>query len=99
MCPRTTTAVKNPRFATKSSSLRATTRHRISNNSFLNGVEVASPQDIDGHGTHVAGTAVGNWFFYGAGRANVGVAPGAYLMAYKALFTDAEAVPAALIRC
>jgi minor extracellular serine protease Vpr len=54
------------------------------------GVEVASPQDIDGHGTHVAGTAVGNWFFYGAGEQLSGVAPGAYLMAYKALFTDSE---------
>ena len=54
------------------------------------GVEDATPRDRDGHGTHVAGTAVGNLIFNSNGQQMSGVAPGAYLMAYKALFLDAE---------
>lgn len=55
--------------------------------------EVRTPQDIDGHGTHVAGTAVGNPVndsFNGVPFEMSGVAPGAHLMVYKALFNDVE---------
>ncbi|MED5524728.1 MAG: S8 family serine peptidase [Pseudomonadota bacterium] len=48
-----------------------------------------SPLGWNGHGTHVAGTAVGMpvEVSYGAQRYDLsGVAPGAYLMAYKALY-------------
>lgn len=50
--------------------------------------EVDTPYDIDGHGTHVAGTAVGNTVFTSEGKELSGVAPGAYLMAYKALWSN-----------
>ena len=56
----------------------------------LDEIEVATPLDKDGHGTHVAGTAVGNRVFNSDGQQMSGVAPGAYLMAYKALFADGE---------
>ena len=48
-----------------------------------------SPLDLGGHGTHVAGTAVGNPVvanYGGTETAISGVAPGASLMVYKALF-------------
>ncbi|HVP22203.1 MAG TPA: S8 family serine peptidase [Anaerolineaceae bacterium] len=54
--------------------------------------EVAKPLDIDGHGSHTAGTASGNKVTVDAGpgipveTVISGVAPGAYLMVYKALF-------------
>lgn len=57
--------------------------------------EVLTPQDVGGHGTHVAGTAVGNpvTATIGGSAVNVsGVAPGAYLMAYKGLFRNTENV-------
>ncbi|HET8816787.1 MAG TPA: S8 family serine peptidase, partial [Pseudidiomarina sp.] len=57
--------------------------------------EVLTPQDVGGHGTHVAGTAVGNPVTTTIGGAAVnvsGVAPGAYLMVYKALFRNTENV-------
>lgn len=50
--------------------------------------EVDSPYDRDGHGVHVAGTAVGNPVVNAQGTELSGVAPGAYLMAYKALWSD-----------
>lgn len=50
--------------------------------------EVDSPYDVDGHGVHVAGTAVGNRVTDSQGTELSGVAPGAYLMAYKALWAD-----------
>ena len=53
-------------------------------------IEEATPRDRDGHGTHVAGTAVGNLIFNSNGQQMSGVAPGAYLMSYKALFADGE---------
>ncbi|MBY6063621.1 S8 family serine peptidase [Pseudidiomarina sediminum] len=56
--------------------------------------ETETPADHNGHGTHVAGTAVG---LPGSVTTNsgttlnmTGVAPGAYLMVYKALFSNAE---------
>lgn len=55
--------------------------------------EVLTPEDVDGHGTHVAGTAVGNpvsTTYNGVAFNMSGVAPGAHLMVYKALFNDAE---------
>lgn len=55
--------------------------------------EVLTPEDVDGHGTHVAGTAVGNPVtatFNGVAFNMSGVAPGAHLMVYKALFNDTE---------
>jgi minor extracellular serine protease Vpr len=58
--------------------------------------EVALPLDINGHGSHVAGIAVGNPLIFKAGRSESpdnsisGVAPGAYLMVYKALFHMAD---------
>ncbi len=51
--------------------------------------EQISPEDVGGHGTHVAGTAVGNPVsatFQGVDVNLSGVAPGATLMVYKALF-------------
>ncbi|GEK10123.1 S8 family serine peptidase [Pseudoalteromonas peptidolytica] len=48
-----------------------------------------SPLDKDGHGTHVAGTAVGSAVtadYDGYNLELSGVAPGAYLMSYKALY-------------
>ena len=56
----------------------------------LDEIEEATPRDRDGHGTHVAGTAVGNRIFNSTAQQMSGVAPGAYLMAYKALFADGE---------
>lgn len=56
----------------------------------LNEVEIDSPYDVDGHGTHVAGTAVGNRVSDSEGVELSGVAPGAFLMAYKALWADGE---------
>ena len=50
--------------------------------------EVDTPYDVDGHGVHVAGTAVGNRVTDSQGTELSGVAPGAYLMAYKALWAD-----------
>lgn len=53
--------------------------------------EHISPEDFGGHGTHVAGTAVGNHVsitYDGVETSFSGVAPGATLMAYKALFND-----------
>lgn len=55
--------------------------------------EYISPQDFSGHGTHVAGTAVGNLIIGKYNNAEVeasGVAPGATLMVYKALFQNPE---------
>lgn len=51
--------------------------------------ETLDPLDYNGHGTHVSGTAVGNevTITYNGVELNFsGVAPGAYLMTYKALF-------------
>nr|WP_181718190.1 S8 family serine peptidase [Pseudoalteromonas translucida]QID24522.1 Subtilisin-like serine protease [Pseudoalteromonas translucida TAC125] len=53
--------------------------------------ESISPLDVLGHGTHVAGTAAGNAVsttFSGVDVNFSGVAPGASIMAYKALFLD-----------
>ncbi|MCC5879774.1 MAG: S8 family serine peptidase [Idiomarina sp.] len=53
--------------------------------------EVDSPLDINGHGSHVAGTAVGNpvqLTFRGNPIESSGMAPGAYLMVYKALYGE-----------
>lgn len=58
--------------------------------------EVMTPLDINGHGSHVAGVAVGNPINLDLGQGSPtpisGVAPAAYLMVYKALFhvTDPE---------
>jgi minor extracellular serine protease Vpr len=56
----------------------------------INENEIDSPYDVDGHGTHVAGTAVGNRVSTSEGVELSGVAPGAFLMAYKALWSDGE---------
>lgn len=53
--------------------------------------EFISPRDFGGHGTHVAGTATGNpvsTSYQGVDVNLSGVAPGATVMAYKALFND-----------
>ncbi|OEY70865.1 hypothetical protein BI198_00460 [Rheinheimera salexigens] len=55
--------------------------------------ESISPLDFGGHGTHVAGTAVGNAVsttYAGVDVSFSGVAPGATVMAYKALFQTPE---------
>ncbi|MGC9333253.1 MAG: S8 family serine peptidase, partial [Anaerolineae bacterium] len=51
--------------------------------------EELSPQDHHGHGSHTAGTAAGNRVVADYGTSSVeisGVAPGAWIMAYKGLF-------------
>lgn len=58
--------------------------------------EVLSPLDIDGHGSHTAGTAAGNPVMVSTDEIVPeeteisGVAPGAYLLVYKALFHTAD---------
>lgn len=57
----------------------------------LHPAEVDTPLGINGHGTHVAGSAVGNFVAGAMAPDGVaedisGVAPGAWLMAYKALW-------------
>ncbi len=60
----------------------------------INDLEVMSPLDIGGHGSHTAGTSAGNRVTVAAGNVAPvdteisGVAPGAYLMVYKALFEN-----------
>ena len=52
-----------------------------------------SPWDVNGHGSHVAGTAVGNpvsTTYNGVALNFSGVAPGATLMVYKALFNTPD---------
>ncbi|CUA83878.1 S8 family serine peptidase [Pseudidiomarina woesei] len=52
-----------------------------------------SPMDMNGHGTHVAGTSVGNPVsatFNGVAMNFSGVAPGANLLVYKALWMTAD---------
>ena len=62
----------------------------------IHGAEVYSPLDIHGHGSHVAGIAAGNPVEVPAGTYSSeaipisGVAPRAYLMVYKALFTQPD---------
>ena len=48
--------------------------------------EFDSPQGLSGHGTHVAGIATGRQVTADSGETISGVAPGAYLMVYKALW-------------
>jgi minor extracellular serine protease Vpr len=49
--------------------------------------EVVKPLDIDGHGSHTAGTAAGDPVTVQPWNLQIsGVAPGAYLMVYKALY-------------
>ena len=48
--------------------------------------EFNSPQALSGHGSHVAGIATGREVVTESGETLVGVAPGAYLMVYKALW-------------
>ncbi len=50
--------------------------------------EFESPKALSGHGSHVAGIATGREAITDTGETVVGVAPGAYLMAYKALWTQ-----------
>ncbi|MBY6225998.1 S8 family serine peptidase [Ferrimonas balearica] len=55
--------------------------------------EHMSPRGFNGHGTHVAGIAAGNPVtteFKGQHLSLSGVAPGAYLMVYKALYATAN---------
>ncbi len=55
--------------------------------------ETETPADHNGHGTHVAGTAAGNpgsITMNGVALNLTGVAPGAYLMVYKALFSGPD---------
>ncbi|MFN2157173.1 MAG: S8 family serine peptidase [Anaerolineae bacterium] len=57
----------------------------------VNPAEVLTPQDLHGHGSHTAGTAAGNRVTasYGTSTPEIsGVAPGAWIMAYKALFLN-----------
>lgn len=70
----------------------------------LHSTEVTSPYDIDGHGSHVAGTAAGNLVsttFNTVALSFSGVAPGASIMAYKAMFKGPDGrttgFPSALI--
>lgn len=59
----------------------------------INSKEYLSPLDYSGHGTHVAGTAAGAVVKapYSGNEIEIsGVAPGAYLMVYKALFTTPD---------
>jgi uncharacterized repeat protein (TIGR01451 family) len=59
--------------------------------------EVLTPQDIDGHGSHTAGTAAGNVVTatYGTSSTQIsGVAPGAWVMAYKGLFHTVDGTTA-----
>ncbi len=58
---------------------------------------ISDPVDNEGHGTHVAGTAVGNTLLLGSGVTISGVAPRASLIAYKAC-PDRSCTGAALIR-
>lgn len=56
--------------------------------------EYQSPRDYEGHGTHVAGTAAGvsvQTEFNGNQVTLSGVAPAAYLMIYKGLYTTTSA--------
>lgn len=62
----------------------------------VNSDESLTPQDHYGHGTHVSGSAVGNQatasYAYGAITTTIsGVAPGSWLMVYKALFKNVDA--------
>lgn len=55
--------------------------------------ETITPKDFNGHGSHVAGTSVGNVItteIGGVATTLSGVAPGAYLMAYKACYQVAS---------
>ncbi|MGD8627170.1 MAG: S8 family serine peptidase, partial [Anaerolineae bacterium] len=57
----------------------------------VNPIEVMSPLDREGHGVHVSGTSVGNRVMADYGTSTVelsGVAPGAWLMAYKAFWVN-----------
>ncbi|MBN1370724.1 MAG: S8 family serine peptidase [Anaerolineaceae bacterium] len=60
----------------------------------INAIEVMSPLDIGGHGSHTAGTSAGNRVTVVSGDVVPadteisGVAPGAYLMVYKGLFEN-----------
>lgn len=62
--------------------------------------ETKTPAGLSGHGTHVAGIAAGREVTTPDGETIVGVAPGAYIMAYKALWgqkgrsTDSELLAA-----
>jgi len=59
--------------------------------------EELTPQDRDGHGSHTAGTSAGNRVMatYGTGTSEIsGVAPGAWVMAYKGLFLIPDATTA-----
>ena len=64
--------------------------------SFLAGAnpnETLGPKDFNGHGSHVAGTSVGNVItteIGGIATTLSGVAPGAYLMSYKACYQIAS---------
>ncbi len=58
----------------------------------VNAGEELTPQDHHGHGSHTAGTSAGNRVTasYGTSTPEVsGVAPGAWIMAYKGLFLNA----------
>ncbi|RUO21454.1 S8 family serine peptidase [Aliidiomarina haloalkalitolerans] len=64
-----------------------------SNPGTLHPQETVTPHDLSGHGTHVAGTSSGNLVsttYEGAALSFSGVAPGSYIMAYKALFVGAD---------
>jgi subtilisin family serine protease len=57
----------------------------------INTAEVLTPHDVRGHGTHTSGTAAGNIVTatYGAEETQIsGVAPGAWIMAYKGLYLN-----------